>query len=209
MTELDAHAPLILASASARRRQLLLAAGIAHDVIVSEVDETRLAGEDPPGFAARLAQAKATHVAGLRAALGDRRPVLGADTIVVVDTEVIGKPPDRAAARATLRTLSARAHEVLTACCVLWGQRSATALVRTTVTFKALSELEIEHYLDHAAWHDKAGGYAVQDHAAYMVRRIDGSYTNVVGLPLCETIELLQRLGVVDATLQPMAQATP
>lgn len=198
------HAPLVLASASARRRQLLLAAGIAHDVVVSEVDETRLPGEEPAVFASRLAHSKAEQVARTRAAVGDTRPVLGADTIVVIDAQVIGKPADRDAARRTLLTLAGRTHEVLTAFCVLWGPRGAQELVRTRVSFKALGEAELEHYLDHAAWQDKAGAYAVQEHAAYMVRGIDGSYTNVVGLPLCETVEALQRLGILDAALRPL-----
>lgn len=209
MSKPSQPAPLILASASARRRQLLLAAGILHDVIVSDVDETRLPDEPPDAFATRLAYAKAEQVARARAAQGDRRPVLGADTIVVVDREVIGKPVDRDAARRSLRTLAGRTHEVLTGCCVLWGPHTATELVRTAVTFKPLDAAEIEHYLDHAAWHDKAGAYAVQEHAAYMVRRIDGSYTNVVGLPLCEAIEALQRIGVIDAMLRPLPTTAP
>jgi len=193
---------MILASSSARRRELLGAAGVSFEVHPSDVPEDRHPGESPEAFAQRVAHDKASHVAGLRAQYGDTRPVLGANTIVVVDGDVLGKPGDREDARRMLRRLAGRSHEVLTGFCLVHDGQVQTQLSRTTVTFKPLRDPEITRYLDRAAWQDKAGAYAVQEHAAYMVRHIDGSYTNVVGLPLCETIELLERAGVLDSERQ-------
>lgn len=191
---------LVLASSSLRRRDLLRSAGLRFDVCVSDVAEEAYPGEAPAAFAERMAMEKARQVARQRRAAGDDRLVLGADTLVVIDGEILGKPVDRDAARAMLQRMSGRTHTVITAFCIIdaAGQELVDQ-VATEVTFNELQEAEIERYLDHAHWQDKAGAYAVQEHAAYMVRCIHGSYTNVVGLPLCETVEALRQLGVEPA----------
>ncbi|MCB9557730.1 MAG: septum formation inhibitor Maf [Deltaproteobacteria bacterium] len=189
---------LVLASGSPRRHELLSQAGVPFIIRVADVDETALADESPDAFVRRLAEAKARAVSQVLSVEGSTAElaVLGADTIVVEAGEIIGKPRDRAHARVLLGRLSGRAHQVLTGVCLLDGHEADVRLATTTVTFKTLSDAEITRYLDVANWADKAGAYAIQEHAAYMVRRIDGSYTNVVGLPLCETIELLADHGV-------------
>lgn len=195
------EAPLILASASARRRDLLASLGLGFEIMPSEVDESRRVGEAPPDYVSRLAYEKAADIRRKQAATGDSRAVLGADTSVVMGDEVLGKPRDMDDARWMLRTLSGATHEVLTGVCLLAPAQDVAAheleLVRTEVTFSELSGDEIERYLAVADWHDKAGGYAVQEHAAYMVREIRGSYTNVVGLPLAETVAVLRRAGLI------------
>jgi septum formation protein len=188
---------LILASASARRRDLLRSAGVSFEVRPSDADEQRQADEAPEDYARRVAAEKARQIAHQRRARGDRRPVLGADTVVVIDRQAIGKPTDRGDAAAMLRRLSGRTHRVLTAFCLIDADGGEQGqLVSTDVTFKTLEASEIERYLDRARWEDKAGAYAVQEHAAYMVREVRGSYSNVVGLPLCETLELLATAGI-------------
>jgi len=192
-----ADADLILASASARRRDLLRSAGITFEVQPSDVPEDAGADESPIDFARRVARDKALQVAAQRRGRGDTRPVLGADTIVVIDDLTIGKPRDRNHARQMLERLSSRTHRVVTAVCVILADGAEVRrTVTTEVTFGALDPAEIERYLDRADWRDKAGAYAVQEHAAYMVREVRGSYTNVVGLPLCETIEALRDAGL-------------
>jgi len=189
---------LILASASARRRDLLHSAGVSFEVQPSEADEQQRPGEAPADYARRVAADKAREIARQRRRRGDRRPVLGADTVVVIDRKAIGKPADRGDAAAMLRRLSGRTHQVLTAFCLIDSRgEERRDLVSTDVTFKQLEPAEIERYLDRAQWQDKAGAYAVQEHAAYMVREVRGSYSNVVGLPLCETLESLATVGVV------------
>jgi septum formation protein len=194
-----AHATgaFILASASPRRRRLLSSVGLCFDVVPAAVGEDPEPGETPARYVRRLAADKARAVARRQRALGDPRPVLGADTTVVLEGATLGKPAGRDEARAMLQQLSARAHLVITGLCLV---RSDGAEIRQEVTtavhFKELSAAEIEAYLDAARWSDKAGGYAIQDHAAFMVREIHGSYTNVVGLPLCEAVEALSAIGV-------------
>lgn len=186
-------APLILASASARRRELLASAGVRFDVVPSEVDESRLPGEAAVDFVSRIAREKVDAVAKVRRSIGDRRPVLGADTTVVLGQTVLGKPEDAEDARRMLCALSGRTHEVLTGVCLRTTEGVEQQVVTTEVTFITLEATEIERYLERANWHDKAGAYAVQEHAAYMIRNVRGSYTNVVGLPLAETIAWLRR----------------
>lgn len=188
---------LVLASASARRRQLLESAGIDFEVLPSDIPEQQHPGEPAEDFAVRMATAKAAQVRRRLLASGDERPVLGADTIVVLDGQTLGKPTDRANARWMLQSLAGRSHTVVTAYCLLAEVCNVTETTQTEVTFMPLTDHEIERYLDRAHWQDKAGGYAVQEHAAYMVRTIRGSYTNVVGLPLGETIALLRRSGAL------------
>jgi septum formation protein len=188
----------ILGSASPRRCELLRQLGLDFAVEASDVGEERLEGESAEGLAARLARAKADHVARRNSTAW----VLGADTVVVYAAEILGKPPSRSEARRMLRTLSGRSHRVLTAV-TLFGpgaQHRESLLVQSVVTFRALAEAEIEDYLDTGESFDKAGGYGVQGTAGGFIERVMGSYTNVVGLPLDEVRALLQRHGLIGAT---------
>lgn len=187
---------LILASASPRRQELLGSAGIPFEVLPSEVDEGFLEGEAPEEYVGRLARGKA-------AKAGEKhrdRWVLAADTVVVIDGRILGKPGDRQEAREMLERLSDREHRVITGFCLHRGGsgKSREGTVTTWVRFKNLSSGEIDWYLDTGEPFDKAGAYAIQGKAAFMVREIRGSYTNVVGLPLTEVIEALQEMGAVD-----------
>jgi septum formation protein len=183
--------PLILASASPRRAELLRQAGIAFEVMPADVDESTVAGERPADYVRRLAEAKAMAVAGrVGGAL-----VLAADTTVVAGGEILGKPVDIADARRMLRALSGRTHDVLTA--VTLGRRSPAVLETdvaiTTVEFASVSEAEIEWYVGTGEPMDKAGAYAIQGLASRFVTRIAGSYSNVVGLPVALVYALLRR----------------
>jgi septum formation protein len=193
----DQTPSFILGSSSPRRHELLASAGLVFDVDPAEIDEESR-NETPTQYVRRLALAKATHVAQRRAGQGDTRPVLAADTIVVLDGEMIGKPSSREVAHRQLERLSGRVHHVITGFCLLEGgdrrEPVESGEVTTEVEFKRLDPDEIEAYLDTDEWRDKAGGYAVQGRAAYMVRSVVGSYTNVVGLPLCQAVEALRRL---------------
>ena len=173
--------PLVLASGSPRRAELLRQAGIRFEVSVPDVDETLHPGEAPEAYVRRLAAAKARHVA----ASHPGRPVLGADTTVVVDGQVMGKPYDAADAARMLGQLSGRSHLVLTGVCLIGpaGETRIDAAV-TTVEFRALQAAEIGEYVDSGEPMDKAGGYAIQGGAAGFVTRLDGEYSNVVGLPV-------------------------
>lgn len=184
---------LILASASPRRRDLLKQIGIVPDEIVSpQVDETQRPREMPAALAGRLAEAKARTVA----ASAPGSLVLGADTIVACGRRVVPKAADADEARRALTLLSGRRHRVLGGLCVIGADaRAHHRLVTTVVSFKRLEAREIEQYIVSGEWRDKAGGYAVQGRAAVFVKKIIGSYSNVVGLPLFETAALLQGLG--------------
>jgi len=183
-------APLILASASPRRRDLLGEAGVVFEVVPSDVPEQPAPGESAEGFARRVAREKALDVAR-------RRPdawVLAADTVVVVDGAIFGKPVDRADGRRMLCALSGRVHQVLTAVVLRGPQADGTEfLVSTDVEFRSLTAEEIDGYLDSGEPFDKAGAYAVQGGARSFVRRVCGSYSNVVGLPMDEVGALLRR----------------
>jgi septum formation protein len=180
----------VLASASPRRRELLEAAGFAFDVDAEPVDERLLPSEDPAVYAARVAVAKARGVAPRHPG----RPVLSADTIVLVDGEVLGKPVDGADARRMLTALAGRAHEVLTAVALCAGDRTFEALARTSVWMRPLTAGEIAGYVASGEPMDKAGAYAIQGLASRFITRIDGSYTNVVGLPVGVVDDLLSQL---------------
>lgn len=180
---------LILASASPRRRELLDRMGLAHVVVPADVDETPLPGEAPEELVSRLAEAKATHV--LRAHAADRPVVLAADTVVVVDGTVLGKPADAADAAAMLRRLSGRTHEVLTGVAVARGDRVEVVVERTAVTFAELDDAEIAAYVGTGEPLDKAGAYGIQGRGGNFVTRIEGSYDNVVGLPTRTVRDLL------------------
>ena len=173
--------PLVLASASPRRAELLQAAGIPFDVVPADVDEQQHAGEDAGTYVQRLAAAKAAHVAGTHPG----RAVLGADTTVVVDGDVLGKPRDAAEAVAMLKRLSGRSHLVLTGVCLIGADgRTETSIASTTVEFRPVTAAEIERYVASGEPMDKAGAYAIQGGAGGFVTRIEGDYDNVVGLPV-------------------------
>lgn len=193
-------ARLVLASASPRRRELLAQLGVPFDVVVSDVPETAQPGESPEEFGLRVARDKAAEVA---CSCPDAL-VLAADTVVVSDGVIFGKPRDRADARRMLQALSGRTHEVLTAV-VLRHPRGPLEelLVRTAVEFRPLAAPEIDDYLDSDEPYDKAGAYAVQGLARRFVVQVRGSYTNVVGLPLDEVRELLRHHLPHAATALP------
>jgi len=184
-------APLVLASASPRRRELLARLGIAFDVVASDVPETPLPGEHPEHFAQRAARDKSVEVA--RRCPG--RYVLAADTVVVIDDTILGKPVDRDDARRMLQALSGRTHRVLTAVALIDPQqRIEELLVQSRVEFRRLTAGEVEDYLDSGEPFDKAGAYAVQGRAQQFVVRVDGSLSNVIGLPMDEVAALLRRI---------------
>ena len=186
-------APLVLASASPRRLDLLRQAGVEPDrVLPTDVDESLTKGETPRIHAARLARAKAH--AGAAAAPGCF--VVAADTIVAVGRRVLPKAETQGQARDCLKLLSGRAHRVLTAGAVIAPDgRCASRLVETRVRFKRLSAKETEAYLESDEWRGKAGGYGVQGRAGAFVTDLSGSYSAGVGLPLYETLSLLEGLG--------------
>lgn len=177
---------MVLASTSPRRRDLLAGMGLAFDVIAPEIDETLRDGESPVCFAERLAAEKAAAVT-----VDPDTVVLAADTIVVQGAEVLGKPKDPEHARSMLQCLSGTSHQVITGLCLKRGTNRKVFSVSTDVVFRALDAAEIDDYIASGCPMDKAGGYAIQGGAAHMVRAINGSYTNVVGLPLCELHEAL------------------
>ena len=185
--------PLVLASASPRRLDLLRQAGVEPDhTIATDIDETWPRGETPRLHAVRLAGEKAA--AGVAAA--PDAFVLAADTVVAVGTRVLPKTDGEDEARACLTLLSGRAHKVLTAVAVVAPDgRKGSRLVETRVRFKRLTAREIDAYLESGEWRGKAGGYGVQGRAGAFVTELQGSYTAVVGLPLYETLGLLQGLG--------------
>jgi septum formation protein len=186
---------IVLASASPRRAELLESAGVRFVVVPGHIDETPLPGEQPVEHVLRLAREKATEVARRESG----RYYIGADTIVLCDEEIMGKPRDDADAVRMLRTLAGRAHQVITGFAVFdqTAERIITSAVSTDVVFKELNDAEIAAYVATGCPLDKAGAYAIQGGAAYMVARISGSYTNVVGLPLCEVMGVLRELGAL------------
>jgi septum formation protein len=184
---------LILASASPRRAELLKAAGIDFDVMPADVDEAVHDGESPEQYARRVANAKACGAL----ARSHGRPVLAADTVVVVDGQILQKPADAEDARRMLALLSGRRHEVLTAVSVSLGGPddvcpAAAGVERTTVEFAPLSDAEIAWYVASGEPLDKAGAYAIQGLGSRFITRINGSYSNVVGLPVALVYKLLQ-----------------
>ena len=184
---------MILASASPRRLDLLSQIGVVPDQIAAaEIDETPAPREQPTDLAKRLAEAKASDVAGQYP--GDW--VLGADTVVACGRRILGKPADEAQARIFLKLLSGRRHRVHGGICLMApdGHRSRR-LVTTAVVFKRLAREDIDAYIDGGEWRDKAGAYAIQGAAGAFVPKIIGSYSNVVGLALAETAALLRGAG--------------
>lgn len=188
-------ATLFLASGSPRRRELLSQMGVPFIPLVADIDETPWPAEAPEHYVERLARAKAQ--AGL-ASLTDPQGavVLGADTSVVLDGQILGKPRDRADAQVMLTALSGRTHQVLTAVALASPQGCAVRLVSSRVSFRPLSGAEIEAYWASGEPQDKAGGYAIQGLAGIFVSHLEGSFSAVVGLPVCETAALLADFGI-------------
>lgn len=184
---------LHLASGSPRRRELLAQIGVPFTVVSAPIDETPQVGEAAQAYVERLAQAKAVAGFNLLDAPG---VVLGADTAVVLDGQILGKPENREHALAMLGDLSKREHQVLTAVAVTDGMRSLSLCVATKVRFRTISFDEACRYWDSGEPLDKAGGYAIQGLGAVFVSAIEGSYSAVVGLPLSETAELLEQFGI-------------
>jgi septum formation protein len=182
---------LVLASASPRRAELLAAAGFAFDVDPVNVDERRHVDEAPLLYADRVARLKAA-TGALR---HPHRVVVGADTIVVVGHDVLGKPRDSAEARVMLRRLSGQPHEVLTGVAVAANGEIQSHVERTTVWFNEMSETDIRWYIETGEPLGKAGGYAIQGLASRFIPHIDGSYSNVVGLPIAALNEILEGIG--------------
>lgn len=184
---------IYLASASPRRRELLAQLGVEFESIVTDIDESLCPGETADAYVRRMASDKAT--VALERLPARRAPVLGADTTVIADQEILGKPKDRQAAIAMLRALSGRAHDVLTAVALNDGERKIIAVSHTVVTFRSLSDAEIDGYWATGEPCDKAGGYAIQGLGAVFIEAIHGSYSGVMGLPLFETARLLNGFG--------------
>ena len=182
---------LILASASPRRRELLTAAGFVFDVDPVDVDETRQSNELPAAYVERVAR--------LKAAEGARRHpdamVLAADTAVVLGDEVFGKPVDGADARRMLHALRGRAHEVLTGIAIVAAGEVRSSVERTTVWFDVVSDADVGAYVESGEPLDKAGAYAIQGLASRFIPRIDGSYSNVVGLPVATVARMLEAMA--------------
>jgi septum formation protein len=189
---------LILGSASLRRRALLAQIGVVPDEIrAAEIDETPRKGELPRAYVERMAREKAAAICAALGTQGEVRPpfVLTADTEVSAGRRILGKPADPAEAVRFLLLLSGRRHRVKTAVCLRHGAREWLRLVETRVRFKRLSDTEISAYIRSGEWRGKAGGYAIQGLAGAFIPEINGSYTNVVGLPLTETAAMLQGAG--------------
>jgi septum formation protein len=192
------HGRIVLASASPRRGELLRQAGVACEVRPVDLDESVRPGESPEAYVRRLAEAKA-RAAWARRPAGTSEPVLAADTTVVLDGRVYGKPADEAEAREMLGRLAGRTHEVHTAVAVVHAGGEDSRVCTSRVTMRAIAPDELDWYCASDEPYDKAGGYAIQGRAAVFVSRLDGSYSGVMGLPLCETWELLRAVpGLSD-----------
>jgi len=187
---------IVLASASPRRSELLESAGISFRVVPADICEDPLPGEEPVDHVLRLAEGKARAAAERT----EGRFFLGADTIVLCAGEIMGKPKDQEDAERMLKKLSGVPHEVVTGFAIFDRERKGAVCeaVRTKVFFKHLRDEEILDYIATGCPFDKAGGYAIQGGAAHMVQKIEGSYTNVVGLPLCEVVAALRVIGALE-----------
>lgn len=189
---------LYLASRSPRRRELLRQIGVDHTVVQVEVDETPMNGEAPAEYVIRLALAKAR--AGLEKLPNGKGIVLGADTAVVIDNEIMGKPADLGMATEMLNRLSGQTHKVLTSIALI-GDTEESRLSVNRVSFRKLAQQEILAYWNSGEPRDKAGSYAIQGLGALFISHLEGSFSGVMGLPLFETAELLQKAGI--RPLQP------
>lgn len=184
--------PLLLASASPRRHTLLASLGVSFEVAIAALDETPETGESATQYVSRLALAKACEVAERR----KECVVLGADTAVVVDEHILGKPATEAHFYQMMSLLSGREHQVMTGIALVTEGVHRLEVVTTTVSFIPLSKLLLQHYWATGEPCDKAGGYAIQGYGAILVKQLIGSYSNVVGLPLHETAKMLGKVGV-------------
>ena len=195
MTEPFFAGPLILASESPRRKQLLQTLSVPFSVVSPSIDETPQQGESPEKFVVRVAREKALEVAR-------RRPeamVLAADTIVTIDGEILGKPADERDAVRMLRRLSGQQHSVYTAVCLIvcnQVDQRIEGLERTDVWFSAMTEADIEDYVRRESVLDKAGAYAIQGYASVYIPKIEGNYLSVIGLPLSLVFSMLRKAGV-------------
>jgi septum formation protein len=201
---MNSAAQLVLASGSPRRREFLERLGIPFSVVPSRAPEIPHPGETPTDHVVRLSKEKAWEVANRPEVAG--RWFLGSDTIVLRDEAILGKPQDAAEAAEMLGSLSGRSHRVLSGYAVFDRQTRATVAgaAATTVRFKELTAEEIAGYIATGEPFGKAGAYAIQGIGAFMVLSIEGSYTNVVGLPLCEVIEVLERLEAIRLFKNPL-----
>jgi septum formation protein len=199
---IDAAHPLLLGSASPRRREILATLGLPLRVAAAAIDETPRTGEEPLDYLRRVTSAKLAAVARLPEAEGAGAAIT-ADTTVVIDDRILGKPGDEAEARTMLRALSGRAHHVSTCFAVsgppdfLGGARHVE-IVTSRVVFRALDDEEIAGYAATGEGLDKAGAYAIQGIGAFAVARVEGSYSNVVGLPACEVVSALRAAGLLQ-----------
>ncbi len=195
MKQVTHNHPIILASQSPRRKYLLEQAGLSFSVIPSLIDEQRRSDESPREYVKRLSREKALDVARHH----DTAWVIGADTVVVVDNTLLEKPTSQDHAEKMLQQLSGRTHTVFTGVtlCGPGSKKIITLHVATEVEFKTLSPAEIKWYISTEEPFDKAGAYAIQGLGTFLVRGIHGSYTNVVGLPVCEVIEILIKEDVI------------
>jgi len=187
---------IYLASQSPRRAELLQQIGVEHQVYGSAIDESKLDTESPEEYVIRMAETKARVAYAAIARTQVSAVVLAADTTIAVDGEIIGKPVDRDDCCRILRRLSGRQHQVLTAVALASGSRLESRLTRNQVSFRVLQAREIAAYCASREPLDKAGAYAIQGRAAVFVERLEGSYSAVMGLPLCETAELLRRADI-------------
>jgi septum formation protein len=193
--------PIYLASASPRRSALLRQIFVPHQILIPNIDESRLSGEAPADYVVRLACAKAQRIWS-RLKAEEQKPVLAADTTVALGDEIFGKPADRAEGVAMLQRLAGRSHHVYTAVALAHDEHVQHALSLSEVEFRELSEAECLAYWNSGEPQDKAGGYAVQGLAAAFITRIAGSYSGVMGLPLADTTRLLASVGwSLDAAL--------
>ena len=190
---------LILASKSPRRRDLFKQAGLTFSIIPSDFDESSVTLSDPESYVRTLAKSKTIDISR-------KHPdswVLGADTIVLIEDRILGKPGSKDEARSMLKQLSGKTHQVITGYCLGCHTKNKlfSETVQTNVRFKMLRDTEIEWYIQTGEPFDKAGAYAIQGVGTFLVKSINGSYTNVVGLPICEVMELLINEGVVELNL--------
>lgn len=196
---------IYLASQSPRRQELLNQIGVSHDVLTLEIDESINNNEKPQEYVLRLAREKA--LAGWKGNKIKEKPVLGSDTAVVIDGEILGKPKDNADARRMLMLLSGRTHQVMTAVALAMLSGSLvepelkSVISVSNVSLKKLSHDEIERYINSGECDDKAGAYGIQGMAAIFITHLSGSYSGVMGLPLYETAELLNKAGISTDSL--------
>lgn len=193
MTQSKSNKPLYLASTSPRRQELLQQMGLEFTVVNAPVEEVALPHESPPSYVLRIAIEKA--LSGFNKVAGKEIWVVGGDTAVVIEGKVLGKPKNQADSMRMLRLLSGKTHQVLSAIAIVYDGEVFSALNTTEVVFKGLSEDEIKHYVMSAEPEDKAGSYAIQGLGACFVEKIIGSYSAVMGLPIFELNQLLQKSG--------------